>query len=218
MWIRLLEYVQVFAPLGFLFACVSAFLCLLGFLQNVGIWSVQCFWQCTQAFLETWIVPSDEKWFQSSTLWISTDLYYSTLTSQTVHTSRESWAAFSSIDISRMHVYTNGPCLTLTDFIFPTHRGEMSQPCCMKAPRENHSELKMPNSLGGWSVGPCSVAPSSGSSACHSYGLKRLTWQRDRGIEETRSDHFEDHQEKSNGSRFQYLHLFIDFFMSTFMF
>lgn len=52
----------------------------------------------------------------------------------------------------------------------------MSQPCCMKAPSENQRELKMPNSLGGWSVGPCSVAPSSGSSACHSYGLKRLTW------------------------------------------
>lgn len=56
------------------------------------------------------------------------------------------------------------------------YRGEMSQPCCMKAPRENQRELKMPNSFGGWSVGPCSAVPSSGSSACHSYGLKRLTW------------------------------------------
>lgn len=53
----------------------------------------------------------------------------------------------------------------------------MSQPCCMKAPSENQRELKMPNSLGGWSVGPSSVVPSSGSSACHSYGLKRLTWK-----------------------------------------
>ncbi len=50
----------------------------------------------------------------------------------------------------------------------------MSQPCCMKAPRENQRLLKIPNSLGGWSLGRPSV-PSSGSSVCHSYGLKRLT-------------------------------------------
>lgn len=69
-----------------------------------------------------------------------------------------------------------------------TYRGEMSQPCCMKAPSENQRELKMPNSLGGWSVGPCSVAPSSGSSACHSYGLKRLTWEIKKRIRSTKED------------------------------
>ncbi|KAG5853492.1 hypothetical protein ANANG_G00074020 [Anguilla anguilla] len=69
----------------------------------------------------------------------------------------------------------------------------MSQPCCMKAPRENHRLLKMPNSLVwselcwgelGWACPgwpevedwPCWGSwQSSRSSACHSYGLKRLT-------------------------------------------
>ena len=56
---------------------------------------------------------------------------------------------------------------------FETNLGEMSHPCCIKAPRENQRLLKMPNSLGGWSLGPS--FPSSGSSVCHSYGLNLLT-------------------------------------------
>lgn len=72
------------------------------------------------------------------------------------------------------------------------HLGEMSHPCCINAPSENHRELKMPNSLGGWSVGPSSVVPSSGSSACHSYGLKRLTWDSEGKMRVT------DHLTRSN--------------------
>lgn len=56
---------------------------------------------------------------------------------------------------------------------FETNLGEMSHPCCIKAPRENQRLLKMPNSLGGWSLGPS--FPSSGSSVCHSQGLNLLT-------------------------------------------
>lgn len=77
--------------------------------------------------------------------------------------------------VAPLDPHTHTCTLSLTDHIFSTHRGEISQPCCMKAPSENQRELKMPNSFGGWSLGPCSVVPSSGSSACHSYGLKRLT-------------------------------------------
>lgn len=81
-----------------------------------------------------------------------------------------------SLTLSLTHKHTQMHSVCLPHIISLAHRGEMSQPCCMKAPSENQRELKMPNSLGGWSVGPSSVAPSSGSSACHSYGLKRLTW------------------------------------------
>lgn len=55
-----------------------------------------------------------------------------------------------------------------------TNLGEISHPCCMKAPSENHRLLKIPKSLGG-SGGLCGSLNSSFSSRCHSYGLKRLT-------------------------------------------
>lgn len=125
-----------------------------------------------------------ERWFTMSTLWISTPYYYLfNITDRwaDIHACPHPHNIFTashtiSCSLSVMHVCKKLNCLSLTHIISPSHRGEISQPCCMKAPRENHRELKMPNSLGGWSVGPCSVAPSSGSSACHSYGLKRLTW------------------------------------------
>lgn len=50
-----------------------------------------------------------------------------------------------------------------------TNLGEMSQPWRMKAPNENQSELKIPNSLVDSVVS--GRAPSSGSSSVHSYGL-----------------------------------------------
>lgn len=55
-----------------------------------------------------------------------------------------------------------------------TNLGEISHPCCMKAPRENHRLLKIPKSFGG-SGGLWGSLASSFSSRCHSYGLKRLT-------------------------------------------
>lgn len=47
-----------------------------------------------------------------------------------------------------------------------TNLGEMSQPCRMKAPKENQRELKIPNSLVDSVVS--GNAPSSGSSNVHS--------------------------------------------------
>ena len=109
-------------------------------------------------------------------LWVCVSLFLCTYTLSRAHTSCIQTQKTISYSLSWAHTQMHSVCLTHA--ISLTHRGEMSQPCCMKAPSENQRELKMPNSLGGWSVGPISVVPSSGSSACHSYGLKRLTWDR----------------------------------------
>ena len=52
--------------------------------------------------------------------------------------------------------------------------GEISDPCCIKAPRENHSVLDMVKAL----VAPAASVPSVSSDTCHSYGEKRPTKKR----------------------------------------